>query len=232
MVNESIWSRRLCAEAFGTFCLVFAGTGAVVVDEVTGGGVSHVGVALTFGLVVMALVYALGGISGCHINPAVTIGLCAAGRFDRRLVPPYIVCQCAGAALGSGVLRLLFPESVTLGATIPTGSAVQSFVLEVLLTLLLMVVILTVSAGGKELKAMGGVAFGGVIAFEALFAGPISGASMNPARSLGPAVVAMQLDSLWIYLVAPILGSLTAVAVCRCLQPGPGSGSGSTEPEA
>jgi aquaporin Z len=122
----------------------------------------------------------------------------------------------------------LFPESVTLGATIPRGSAIQSVVLEVLLTLILMVVILTVSAGGKELKPMGGVAFGGVIAFEALFAGPISGASMNPARSLAPAVVAMQLDSLWIYLVAPILGALAAVVVCRCLQPGPGN----TEPEA
>jgi aquaporin Z len=185
-------------------------------------------VALTFGLVVMALVYALGDISGCHINPAVTIGLWAAGRFDRAWVPPYIVCQCTGAVLASGVLRFLFPESVTLGATIPRASAIQSLVLEVLLTLILMVVILTVSAGGKDLKPMGGVAFGGVIAFEALFAGPISGASMNPARSLAPAIVAMRLDSLWIYLVAPILGALAAVVVCRCLQPGPGN----TEPEA
>ena len=228
MLHQAPWSRRLCAEAFGTFCLVFAGTGAVVVNEVTGGGVSHVGVALTFGLVVMALVYALGDISGCHINPAVTIGLWAAGRFDLAWVPPYIVCQCAGAVLASGVLRFLFPESVTLGATIPRGSAIQSVVLEVLLTLILMVVILTVSAGGKELKPMGGVAFGGVIAFEALFAGPISGASMNPARSLAPAVVTMQLDSLWIYLIAPILGALAAVVVYRCLQPRPGN----TEPEA
>jgi aquaporin Z len=228
MLHQAPWSRRLCAEAFGTFCLVFAGTGAVVVNEVTGGGVSHVGVALTFGLVVMALVYALGDISGCHINPAVTIGLWAAGRFDRAWVPPYIVCQCTGAVLASGVLRFLFPESVTLGATIPRASAIQSLVLEVLLTLILMVVILTVSAGGKDLKPMGGVAFGGVIAFEALFAGPISGASMNPARSLAPAIVAMRLDSLWIYLVAPILGALAAVVVCRCLQPGPGN----AEPEA
>jgi len=228
MLHQAPRPRRLCAEAFGTFCLVFAGTGAVVVNEVTGGGVSHVGVALTFGLVVMALVYALGDISGCHINPAVTIGLWAAGRFDRAWVPPYIVSQCTGAVLASGVLRFLFPESVTLGATIPTGSAIQSLILEVLLTLILMVVILTVSAGGKELKPMGGVAFGGVIAFEALFAGPISGASMNPARSLAPAVVAMQLDSLWIYLVAPILGALAAVVVCRCLQQGPGN----AEPES
>jgi aquaporin Z len=143
-------------------------------------------------------------------------------------VPPYVVCQCTGAVLASGVLRFLFPESVTLGATIPRASAIQSLVLEVLLTLILMVVILTVSAGGKDLKPMGGVAFGGVIAFEALFAGPISGASMNPARSLAPAIVAMRLDSLWIYLVAPILGALAAVVVCRCLQPGPGN----AEPEA
>ena len=228
MMQAATQLQRLCAEAFGTFCLVFAGTGAVVVDEVTRGGVSHVGVALTFGLVVMALVYALGDISGCHINPAVTTGLWAAGRFDRALVLPYVVCQCAGALLASGVLRFLFPESVTLGATLPAGSAAQSFVLETLLTLMLMVAILTVSSGGQEGRRMGGVVFGGVIAFEALFAGPISGASMNPARSLAPAVVAMQLDALWIYLTAPILGALIAVAVCRCLQPGPGN----TEPGA
>ena len=229
MLHEAPWSRRLCAEAFGTFCLVFAGTGAVVVNEVTGGGVSHVGVALTFGLVVMALVYALGDISGCHINPAVTIGLWAAGRFDRAWVPSYIVCQCAGAVLASGVLRLLFPESLTLGATIPRGSAIQSLILEVLLTLILMVVILTVSAGGKELKPLGGIAFGGVIAFEALFAGPISGASMNPARSLAPAVVAQQIDSLWIYLVAPIAGALAGVPLSKYLQPGPRRGSENSE---
>lgn len=217
---ESTNFSRLCAEAFGTFCLVFAGTGAVVVNEVTGGAVTHVGVALTFGLVVMALAYAIGDISGCHINPAVTLGLWAAGRCRWMLVLPFIASQCVGAFAASGVLRQLFPESVALGATLPAGSATQSLVLEILLTLFLMVVVLRISGGGKELKQMGGVAVGGVIALEALFAGPISGASMNPVRSLAPAVVAQQTDHLWIYLVGPIAGALAAVPLAQCLQPG------------
>lgn len=204
-------SRLLGAEAFGTFCLVFAGTGAVVVNEVTGGGVTHVGVALTFGLVVMAMIYALGNVSGCHINPAVTLGLCAAGRFDRCLVLPYIGSQCIGAFLASGTLRILFPDSRTLGATIPAGSDLQSLMLEFLLATIAMFVILSVSAGGGDEKNLGGIVIGGVIGLEALFAGPISGASMNPARSLAPAVVSMRLDQLWIYIIAPIAGALLAV---------------------
>lgn len=222
MKREPPLSARLCAEAFGTFCLVFAGTGAVVVNEVTGGGVSHVGVGLTFGLVVMVLIHALGPVSGCHINPAVTLGLLAAGRVSRAVVPAYVVSQCAGALLASGTLRLLFPESVALGATLPAGGALQSFVLEVVLTLMLMVVVLAVSAGSADERLFAGMAIGGLIALEALFAGPISGASMNPARSLAPAVVSMNsnnLDSLWIYLVAPIAGALAAVPVFRCLYP-------------
>jgi aquaporin NIP len=219
-------SQRLCAEAFGTFCLVFAGTGAAVVNEVTGGGVTHVGVAVTFGLVVMALVYALGTSSGCHINPAVTLGLCAAGRCERVLVVPYIGSQCVGALVASGTLRLLFPESRSLGATIPAGSDIQSLVLEFLLTLILMVVILSMSCGGSEEKSLAGIAIGGVIGFEALFAGPISGASMNPARSLAPAVVTMHLDHVWIYLVAPIAGALASVPLCRVIHASPCCGLG------
>lgn len=226
MMDQPALSRRLCAEAFGTFCLVCAGTGAVIVNEVTGGGITHVGVALTFGLVVMALVYALGRVSGCHINPAVTLGLCAAGRFERTLVLPYIVSQCAGAFLASGTLRMLFPESRTLGATIPAGSDFQSLVLEFVLTLILMFVILSMSFGGSEEKLLAGVAIGGVIGFEALFAGPISGASMNPARSLAPAVMAMQLDHVWVYVVAPIAGALASVPLCRCIHSSPCCGSG------
>lgn len=207
-MKQPMLSRRLCAEAFGTFCLVFAGTGAAVVNEVTAGGVTHVGVALTFGLVVMTMIYAIGNVSGCHINPAVTLGLCAAGRFDRSAALPYIGSQCVGALLASGMLRMLFPESSTLGATIPAGSDLQSLVLEFMLTLILLFVILSVSAGDGDAKRLGGIVIGGVIGFEALFAGPISGASMNPARSLAPAVVAMRLDHLWIYLVGPIAGAL------------------------
>jgi aquaporin NIP len=210
MMEQSILSRRLGAEAFGTFCLVFAGAGAAVVNEVTGGGVTHVGVALTFGLIVMAMIYAVGNVSGCHINPAVTLGLCAAGRFDRCLLLPYIGSQCVGAFLASGTLRILFPESRTLGATIPAGSDLQSLMLEFLLTMILMFVILSVSAGGSDEKRLGGLVIGGVIGLEALFAGPISGASMNPVRSLAPAVVSMHLDHVWLYIVAPLAGALLA----------------------
>lgn len=217
MMHQPALSRRLCAEAFGTFCLVFAGTGAAVVDEVTGGGVSHVGVALTFGLVVMAMVYALGNVSGCHINPAVTLGLWAAGRCERSLVLPFIGSQCVGAMLASGTLRVLFPESGMLGATIPAGSDLQSLVLEFILTMILMLVILSVASGGSEIKLMAGIVIGGVIGLEALFAGPISGASMNPARSLAPAVMTMQLDHLWLYIVAPIAGALAGVPLGRLI---------------
>jgi aquaporin Z len=226
MMDWPSLSRRLCAETFGTFCLVFAGTGAAVVNEVTAGGVTHVGVALTFGLVVMALIHALGRVSGCHINPAVTLGLYAAGRCEQFLVVPYIGSQCVGACLASGTLRALFPESRTLGATIPAGGDFQSLVLEFVLTLILMFVILSVTSGGSEGKLMGGIAVGGVIGFEALFAGPISGASMNPARSLAPAVVTMNLDHVWIYVVAPIAGALASVPLCRCIHSSPCCGSG------
>lgn len=234
MKREPPLSTRLCAEAFGTFCLVFAGTGAVVVNEVTGGAVSHVGVALTFGLVVMVLVSTLGRVSGCHINPAVTLGLVAGGRMAWAVVPAYLASQCAGALAGSGVLRLVFPESVTLGATLPAGGATQSVVLEFLLTLILMVVVLAVSAGDAAERRLGGVVIGGLIGLEALFAGPISGASMNPARSLAPAVVSMNstnLASLWIYLVAPVAGAVAAVPVFRCLDPGPATSPQPFAPE-
>jgi len=206
------------AEAIGTFCLGFAGTGAIVIDDVTGGAVSHVGIALTFGLIVLAMIYAVGDVSGAHLNPAVTLGFFAARRFEGRRVAPYIASQCAGALLASLALRLMFPTHATLGATLPAGDAIQSFVLELILTFLLMFVILSVSTGSKEKGILAGVAVGSVIALEALFAGPISGASMNPARSLAPALVAWRLDSLWLYLTAPVLGAGIGVLACRCVQ--------------
>lgn len=202
---------RLFAEAIGTFCLVFAGTGAIVVNQLTGGTVTHVGVALTFGLVVMAMIYALGDISGAHLNPAVTVAFVFARRFGLRDAPGYIAAQAGGAFAASALLYVLFPVHTTLGATIPAGSASQSFVLEIVLAFMLMLVILAVSSGPKERGIMAGIAVGGVVGLEALFAGPISGASMNPARSLAPAVLSGQIAGLWIYLLAPFMGALIAV---------------------
>lgn len=210
--------RRLVAEAFGTFALVFAGTGAIVINEVSGGAITHPGIALTFGLVVLAMIYALGDVSGCHLNPAVTIGFWVARRFESKLVGPYLLSQICGALLASALLKLLFPAQLNLGATLPAGSEFQSFVLELILTLILMFVILSVSSGSKEKGLLAGVAVGAVIALEAMFAGPISGASMNPARSLAPALVSSNLTGLWVYLVAPVCGSLLAVPLFRCLQ--------------
>ncbi len=210
--------KKFAAEFFGTFFLLFAGTGAVVINNASGGAVSHVGIALTFGLVVMAMIYALGDVSGAHLNPAVTLGFWAARRLDGRLVAPYIASQCAGALAASLLLRVLFPLDQTLGATRPAGSAAQSFVLELVLTWMLMLVILSVSTGAKEKGITAGLAIGAVIGLEALFAGPICGASMNPARSLAPALISLHLSALWIYLVAPPLGALVGVWTCRCVR--------------
>ena len=211
------WRSKLAAEAFGTFALVFAGTGAIIANETSGGAVTHVGIALTFGLIVLAMIYALGDVSGCHINPAVTIAFFVAGRFKGRYVIPYIVCQCVGATLASVVLRIMFTTTKTLGATMPSSGVLQSFVMEFLISLILMFVILSVSGGAKERGILAGVAIGAVVALAALFAGPISGASMNPARSLAPALIMMQFDSLFIYIVAPVLGACASVPVYRCI---------------
>ena len=210
--------KKLIAEFIGTFCLVFAGTGAIVINDVTGGSVSHVGIAMTFGLIVMAMIYTLGDISGAHLNPAVTFGFLAARRFEGRLVLPYILSQLSGAILASLTLRFLFHEHATLGATLPAGAAMQSFFLEVLLTAILMFVILSVSTGAKEKGITAGIAVGAIVGLDALFAGPISGASMNPARSLAPALVSFHFQALWIYLTAPVLGALLAVLGCQCVR--------------
>ena len=209
-------ARCYAAEVIGTFALVFAGTGAVVIDEVTGGTVTHVGVAVTFGLVVMAMIYAVGDVSGAHLNPAVTCGFWLARRLPGRVAVPYVLSQLAGAVLASLLLRVLFPQHRTLGATYPAGAVphpvFQSFVLEAVLTAVLMFVILSVACAAKEKGLMAGIAIGGVVGLEAMFAGPICGASMNPARSLAPALVSWGWSHQWVYLTAPVLGAAVAVA--------------------
>ncbi len=208
--------RALAAEVVGTFALVFCGTGAIIIDTQTG-GVSHVGVALTFGLIVMAMIYAVGDISGAHLNPAVTIGFLLARRFPAPRILPYLAAQLVGAFAASGLLRVLFPDAKGLGETLPSSPEWQSFILETVLTFFLMLVILRVSTGAKEKGITAAIAIGGGVALEALFAGPICGASMNPARSVAPAIVSGHMQSLWIYLAAPVLGSALAVACDRGL---------------
>jgi aquaporin Z len=206
--------RRYAAEAIGTFGLVFAGTGAIIVDDLTR-AVTHVGVAMTFGLIVMAMIYTFGDVSGAHLNPAVTIGFWFSRRLPHRNVAPYIVAQVSGAFAASGLLLAMFGNRAALGATIPAGSPWQSFGLETVLTGLLMLVILNVSTGPKETGIMAGIAVGGTIGLEAMFAGPICGASMNPARSLAPALLSGHLGTIWVYLAAPVLGAAIAVPLWR-----------------
>lgn len=211
---------KYVAELLGTFALVFAGTGAIVVNHVTeGAAVTHVGVAITWGLIVMAMIYAVGDVSGAHINPAVTCGFWLSGRLPARFVGPYVAAQLAGALLASAALRVMFGNVASLGASLPAGSDFQSFALEIVLTALLMFVILNVATGPKEVGVMAGIAVGGVIGLEAMFAGPICGASMNPARSLAPALVSGNLRSLWVYLAAPLIGAAIAVPCWRLTRP-------------
>lgn len=209
--------RSAFAEMVGTFVLVFAGTGAIVVDEITGGRITHVGVALSFGLAVMVMVFAFGEISGAHLNPAVTLGFVAAGKMGWRSAPVYLGAQAIGAILASALLKTMFPASVNLGATVPAASVAQSFGMETVLTFFLMMTVLSVSSGAKEKGLAAPFAVGGVVALDALFGGPVSGASMNPARSLGPALVSGHLRHLWLYFAAPALGSLLAVVSSRAL---------------
>lgn len=210
--------KKYLSEYLGTFILLFCGTGAAVIDETTHGSVSHIGIAITFGLIVMAMIYAFGEISGSHINPAVTITFAVAGLFPKKEVIPYLIAQILGAISASLVLQFLFPTSEYLGATIPSGNALQSFILEVILTFILMLVIFQVATGSREQGLFAGVAIGSVVLLEAMFAGPVSGASMNPVRSLAPALISGHTEFLWIYLSAPILGALLALIVYRILK--------------
>jgi aquaporin NIP len=212
--------RKYLAELIGTYALVFCGTGAIIINEQSAGVITHMGTSITFGLIVMSMIYTFGDISGAHINPAVSIAFTISGRFPVKNLPFYLLSQITGAILASLTLKGLFPDNLLLGTTLPSGSQWQSLVLEFILTFFLMLVIINVSTGSKEQGMFAGLAIGSVVGLEAMFAGPICGASMNPARSLGPAIVSGQFSSLWIYLLAPIAGAMTAVPVFNLLKPG------------
>jgi aquaporin Z len=210
---------KYIAEAIGTFALVFCGTGAIIIDGVSGGAIGTVGIAITFGLIVMAMIAAVGEVSGAHFNPAVTLGFWVSKRFEGKEVFPYITAQAIGAFFASGVLRFLFPDSLTMGETLPAGPWLQTFVFEIILTFFLMFVIIHVATGSKEQGIIASIAIGAIVLLEALFAGPITGASMNPIRSIAPAIVNMNLEHLWMYIVAPILGSVLAVFSWKLIHP-------------
>ena len=210
--------RKYLAEFIGTFMLIFFGTGAVIIDQQYGGAVSHVGVSLVFGAVVSCIIFAFGDVSGAHVNPAVTIAFWIARRFEVKEIAPYILSQVAGGIAASGTLHFLFLNSKFLGGTIPAGSDMQSFVLEFLLTFFLMLLIMQVSTGSKEKGMFAALAVGAMVGLEALFAGPVCGASMNPIRSLAPAVVSGHYEHLWIYLTATFAGAIGAVGVWSVLR--------------
>lgn len=200
--------RKYLAELIGTFALTFAGTGAIVVNNITDDAIGGNGVAAAFGLVVMAMIFAFGDISGAHINPAVTLGFAAARRFPVRQIPLYWGAQFSGAIIASTLLRVLFGNIASLGATTPRGAVWVSFLLEIVLGFLLMLVIMSVAIGTKEIGGLAAVAVGGMIALGSIFGGSISGASMNPARSLAPAIVSGNMELVWIYLTAPFIGAV------------------------
>ena len=209
--------KKYLAEALGTFALVFVGTGAIMVNDVTNGSITHVGIALSFGLVIMTMIYAYGEVSGAQFNPAVTVGFTIARGFPRSEALRYILSQVVGALLASALLLGMFPDHATLGSTLPSGSALQSLIFEIVMTFFLMIVILGVTSGTKEKGIVAGIAIGAAIALDALFGGPISGASMNPARSFAPALLSGNFGTFWIYLIGPVLGAALAALASRYL---------------
>ena len=209
--------KKYLSEAIGTYSMIFCGCGAMVINDYTAGVITHPGVAISWGLIVMSMIYAFGDISGGHFNPAVTLGFAVAKKFSWREVPKYIFSQFTGAILASLTLLFLFPES-DLGATIPSLEPLKVFIIELLLSFFLMVVIINVSTGSKEIGPIAGIAIGSVILLEAMFAGPLTKASMNPIRSLAPALASGNFTHLWVYLTAPFIGMLLAVYSCKLVK--------------
>ena len=210
-------ARRLTAELVGTFALVFAGCGAVMVEAKTG-ALGHVGVALTFGLVIMAMIYAVGHISGAHLNPAVSLAFALNRHFPWTKLLGYWAAQLAGALVAAALLRASLGNIAHVGATLPSGSERQSFLWELVLTFFLMFVIMAVATDTRAVGEAAAIAIGGTVGLDAMFGGPISGASMNPARSIGPAFVSGDLHALWLYITAPLVGAALGAAIYRFLR--------------
>ncbi len=207
MTDRPDLPRRVGAEMVGTFALVFVGCGAIMADELSGGAITHLGVGASFGLVIMVMIFATGHLSGAHFNPAVTIAFAALRHFPWREVPAYVAGQVVAAVIAAALLGLIVGPVADFGATAPAGPVSQSLALEAVLTLFLMFVITSVATDARAAGQLAGVAIGGTVALAAIFGGPISGASMNPARSLGPALAGGNLDSIWIYLAGPVAGA-------------------------
>jgi MIP family channel proteins len=211
-------SRELLAEFIGTFVLIFAGNGAVMVNTLSNGAVTHLGISIVFGAVVTALIYSLGHISGAHFNPAVKLAFWSGGFFRRSMVMPYIVAQVLGAITASGLLRISLGMVGNLGATIPrNGDWLQALILETVLTFILMLVIFGSGLDRRDPIGFAGIAIGLTVALEAACMGPITGASMNPARSIAPAFVGGNWQHQWIYWIAPIAGAQLAMVTYRHL---------------
>lgn len=216
--------RRAAAEAIGAFALVFAGCGAIVTEAEHPGALGTVGIALVFGLVIMAMVYATGHLSGAHLNPAVTVAFALTRHFPRHEALAYVVAQLLGAIAGAALLLAVWPsEPASLGATIPSVGVGSAVVYEAVLTALLMFTIMAVATDARAVGTGAAIAIGGAVGLDALFGGPITGASMNPARSLGPAVVTGDLHDLWIYLVAPIAGAALGALAYQLVRGAPAS---------
>lgn len=210
--------QKATGELIGTFALVFAGCGAIMVDHTSGGRLGHLGVALTFGLVIAVMVSALGHISGAHFNPAVTIAFAAVGRFPWKQVPAYIAAQLIAAVMAAATLSSVLGSVASVGATSTTLATPQTLVVEGIATFFLMFVIISVATDSRAVGSMAAPAIGGTVALGALFAGPLTGASMNPARSFGPALLAGDFSQLWLYIVGPLLGAAAGAFVYTKIQ--------------
>src|ERR671914_2618448 len=208
MQHVELW-RRAATEGLAAFALVFAGCGAIVADARYGGALGTVGVGLVFGLIIMAMIYATGHLSGAHINPAVTIAFTLTRHFAVRDAVAYLVAQLAGATLAAFLLLAVWPEQpAALGATIPSVGAGSALVYELVMTAVLMFVIIAVATDTRAVGAAAAIAIGGAVGLDALFGGPVTGASMNPARSFGPALAAGEWHEFWLYVAGPVLGAV------------------------